>query len=99
MGRVRRSFESSRAQAQASVSDEQNVLLTLTADLAVNYFLFRSLEAEIAILERTVELRSDSLRILKGRFEAGVIPEMDVAQARTEMAVSKADLADVHAAG
>ncbi len=94
-GRVRRSFESSRAQAQASVSDEQNVLLTLTADLAANYFLFRSLEAEIAILERTVALRSDSLRILKGRFEAGVIPELDVAQASTELATSKADLADV----
>ncbi len=94
-GRVRRSFESSRAEAQASVSDEQNVLLTLTADLAVNYFLFRSLEAEIAILERTVELRNDSVRILKGRFEAGVIPELDVTQARTELATSKADLADV----
>src|SRR5512140_2281018 len=38
-GRVRRSFEAAHAQAQASVSDYQNVLLTLSADVAVNYFL------------------------------------------------------------
>ena len=37
-GRVRRSFESAQAQAEASVADYQNVLLTLTADVAVNYF-------------------------------------------------------------
>ncbi|MGD1084447.1 MAG: TolC family protein, partial [Verrucomicrobiota bacterium] len=44
-GRVRRSFESARAQAGASAADCQNVLLTLTADVAVNYFLIRSLDA------------------------------------------------------
>ena len=93
-GRVRRSFESSHAQAQASVADCQNVLLTLTADLAVNYFLIRSLDAEIVTLQRTVELREESLRILNGRFVTGIIPELDVAQAKTELASAKAELAD-----
>ena len=85
-GRVRRSFEAAQAQAQANVSDHQNILLTLTADVSVNYFLVRSLDAEIAILQRTVELRNDSVRILTGRFAAGIIPEMEVAQAKTELA-------------
>ncbi len=94
-GRVRRSFEASQAQAQASVSDYQNVLLTLTADLAVNYFLIRSLDAEVVTLRRTVELRNESVRILNGRFVTGVIPEMDVSQAKTELANAKAELADI----
>ena len=94
-GRVRRSFEASQAQAQASVADYQNVLLTLTADLAVNYFLVRSLDAEIAALRRTVELRNESVRILNGRFVTGVIPEMDVAQAKTELASAEAELVDM----
>ena len=94
-GRVRRSFEASQAQAQASVADYQNVLLTLTADLAVNYFLVRSLDAEIAALRRTVELRNESVRILNGRFVTGVIPEIDVAQARTELASAEAELVDM----
>ena len=93
-GRVRRSFEASHAQAEASVADYQNVLLTLTADVAVNYFLVRALDVEIAILQRTVELRNASVGILQKRFEVGTISEVDVAQAKTELASAKTDLAD-----
>ena len=93
-GRVRRSFEAAHAQAEASVSDYQNVLLTLTADVAVNYFLIRSLDSEIATLKRTVELRDESVRILNDRFNIGTISEIDVARAKTELAGSKSDLAD-----
>ncbi len=94
-GRVRRSFEAAQAQAEASVSDYQNVLLTLTADVAVNYFLVRSLDAEIQTLQQTVELRNESLRILNERFAIGTIPEIDVAQGKTELGTAEAELADV----
>lgn len=94
-GRVRRSFESAQAQAQASVSDYENVLLTLTADVAVNYFLVRALDAEIATLRRTLRSRSESLRILKERFAAGVVLGSDVEQANTAFATAETDLADV----
>jgi len=93
-GRVRRSLESARAQAEASVSDHQNVLLTLTADVAINYFLVRTLDAEITALRRTVDSRSDSLRILKERLAAGVALGADVEQATTQLATAQADLAD-----
>jgi outer membrane protein, multidrug efflux system len=93
-GRVRRSFESARAQAQASVADEQNVLLTLTSDVAVNYFLLRSLDAETALLERTVQSRTDTVRILNERFMAGSIPEIDKAREETELATARVELAD-----
>ena len=93
-GRVRRSLESARAQAEASLSDHQNVLLTLTADVAINYFLVRTLDAEITALRRTVDSRSDSLRILKERLAAGVALGADVEQATTQLATAQADLAD-----
>jgi multidrug efflux system outer membrane protein len=94
-GRVRRSFQSSRAQAQATAADCQNVLLTLTADVAVNYFLLRSLDAEIATLSVTLQLREDSAGILAARFATGTIPEMDAAQAKADLAATQADLADL----
>ncbi len=93
-GRVRRSLESAQAQAEAGVADYQNVLLTLTSDIAVNYFTVRSLDTEIAILRRTVELRDESVRILTDRFTIGTVPESDLAQAKTELASAKSDLAD-----
>ena len=93
-GRVRRSFEAARAQAQASLADSENTLLTLTADVAVDYFLLRSLEADLAALRRTVALRQESLTLLQARFAAGAIPELDLARAKTELAVVRTDLAE-----
>ncbi len=88
-GKVRRSFESAHAQAEASVADYYNVLLTLHGDVAVNYFLLRQLDAQIALLQETVELRENSVRIINERFGAGMSAELDVDRARTELAQTK----------
>jgi multidrug efflux system outer membrane protein len=93
-GKIRRSFESSRAQAQASLADYQNFQLSLAADVASEYFLVRSLDREIVTLRRTIQLRQDSVRILSDRFTIGTIPEIDLAEAKTDLATAKADLAD-----
>ncbi len=93
-GRVRRSFEAATAQAQGSVADYQNVLLTLTADVATNYFLIRSLDSEIAALRRILELHSESVRILNERLMAGSIAESALAKARADLSNVKVDLAD-----
>ena len=94
-GRVRRSLESAQAQAEAGVADYHNVLLTLTADVAANYFTLRSLDDEIIILRRTVELRDKSVHILGDRFRVGTISETDLARPKTELASAKAELSDV----
>jgi multidrug efflux system outer membrane protein len=94
-GRVRRSFQSAAAQAQAAVADSRNILLTLAADIAVNYFLLRSLDAQIAAQDGGLQLREDSVRILQARYDAGTIPELDAAQAKAELAASRSDLADL----
>ena len=45
-GRVRRGFESARADAQASLAAFHNILLTLHSDVAQNYFALRALDAQ-----------------------------------------------------
>jgi multidrug efflux system outer membrane protein len=94
-GRVRRSFESARDLAQASVADFQNVLLTLTSDVAIDYFTLRQYDAEVKILRQTVETRKKSLDITQKRLQAGRATGLDVHQAETELANSEADLAQV----
>ena len=88
-GKVRRSFESAHAQAEATVAGYYNVLLTLHGDVAVNYFLLRQLDAQIALLQKTFELRENSVRILNERFQAGMAAQLDVDRARTELAQTK----------
>src|SRR5881296_513908 len=70
-GRVRRGFESARADAQASLASFYAVLLTLQADVAQNYFLLRSLDAEIASVSSTVGLRTEQVQLVRSRFEGG----------------------------
>ncbi len=94
-GRVRRNFESSRADAQASLADFYNVLLTLNADVAQNYFSLRSLDAEIAAVASTVDLRHEQVRLVRGRFEGGIGSDLEVAQAETELATTEAEAASL----
>ena len=85
-GRVRRGFESARADAQASLAAFHNVLLTLHADVAQNYFALRALDAEISTVTSTVGLRKEQVQLVRSRFEAGIGNELDVARAETELA-------------
>ncbi len=94
-GRVRRGFESARADAQASLAALHNVMLVLHADVAQNYFALRALDAEIATVSGTVELRKEQVRLVRSRFEGGVGNELDVARAETELATTEADAASL----
>ncbi|MGH7952107.1 MAG: efflux transporter outer membrane subunit [Limisphaerales bacterium] len=92
-GRVRRSFESARADAQASLADFYNVLLTLQSDVAQNYFALRSLDAEIATVAGTEDLRKEQVKLTQTRYDGGIGSELEVAQAQTELATTEAELA------
>jgi multidrug efflux system outer membrane protein len=92
-GRVRRSFESARADAQSSLAAMHNVLLTLQADVAQNYFALRSLDVEIATVQGQVQLRNELVRLARSRFEGGIGNELDNARAETELATTESELA------
>lgn len=94
-GRVRRGFESARADAQASLATFHNVLLTLQSDVAQNYFRLRALDAEITTVTQTVSLREEQVRLVNSRYEGGIGNELDVARAETELANTQAEAASL----
>jgi multidrug efflux pump len=94
-GRVRRSFQSARADAQASLADFYTVLLTLQSDVAQNYFAIRALDAEIATVSGTVDLRKEQVRLVRSRFNGGIGNELDMARAETELAITEAEAASL----
>lgn len=94
-GRVRRGFESARAEAQASLADYYNVLLTLQSDVAENYFGLRALDAQMAIVSRTSELRKEQVKLVRSRFEGGIGNELDIARAETELYTTEAESASL----
>ncbi len=92
-GRVRRGFESARAEAAASAATFHNLLLTLQADVAQNYFRLRAIDEEIVVLRRAVALRREQADIMRTRFDTGLGGELDVARAETELATAEGDVA------
>jgi len=94
-GRIRRSVEQARANAQASAADEANIALTLHAELATNYFALRGLDSEIRLLTATVSDLQHQLDLTQQRFSGGVATEVDVAQARTQLETTRAQLVDL----
>jgi outer membrane protein, multidrug efflux system len=93
-GRVKRTNEADRALALAGDADCESVRLALCADVAATYFSLRSADEELRCISEAVKLREDSARILEERFEKGIIPEIDAAQAKTDLAQTRADKAD-----
>lgn len=93
-GKVRREVESARATADSASASYHSAILTLTADVAAQYFLLRSFDAEVSALQRTIGLREKWSGLLEEKFKAGAIPETDLARAKTEVATARAELAD-----
>jgi multidrug efflux system outer membrane protein len=94
-GRIRRSVESANADAGSAEADFHSVLLTLTGDVAANYFLLRSQDAELEALRRLATTREKGIGLIEQRFNAGNTPETDFAKAKSELAITRAELADV----
>jgi NodT family efflux transporter outer membrane factor (OMF) lipoprotein len=79
-GRVRRNLEAANASLQASAADLQNVQLVLTAEAAADYFSVRELDAEIAVVQSSVEYQEKALQLVEKRHLGGVASGLDVAQ-------------------
>jgi NodT family efflux transporter outer membrane factor (OMF) lipoprotein len=94
-GRVRRTVESYREQAQASAADLATVNLSLHADLAIDYFQARSLDAQEQLLNSTVKQYEQALELTLSRFQGGVSSEVEVQQAKTQLETTRALAIDV----
>lgn len=92
-GRVRRSVESAKASEQAAMDTLAAQRLSIAAEVARNFFLLRSLDAQQQIVRDTIKLRQDALNLQDSRFKGGLSNEMDVARSRTELELARNDLA------
>jgi len=94
-GRVRRTVSAAREEAQASAGDRQTVLLSLQAELAVDYFEARSADAQEKLLNDTVKYYEEAYRITNNRFEGGVAPKSDVDQAQTQLEAARVQAREI----
>src|SRR6202043_2273242 len=94
-GRVRRTVESSRDQAQASAADLATVNLSMHAQLALDYFQARTLDAEEQLLNSTVTQYQQALDLIESRFGGGLASDLEVEQAKTQLETTRAQAVDI----
>ena len=89
-GKLRRTIESAGAKYQASVEEYDGVLVTLIADVADRYVEYRVARQQVADLTRLAAIQRKSLATAIDRNEGGVTSELDVSQARLNLAKTEA---------
>jgi NodT family efflux transporter outer membrane factor (OMF) lipoprotein len=94
-GRVRRTVESYREQAQASAADLATVNLSMHAQLALDYFQARTLDAEEQLLNSTVMQYQQALDLIESRYAGGLASDLEVQQAKTQLETTRAQAIDV----
>ncbi len=94
-GRLQNGVNSAQANAQASEADLASARLSAVGTLASAYFQLREADAEIELLQTTVDGYVRNLTIAQNRYAAGVVAQTDVLQAQTQLANARADLATV----
>jgi len=94
-GSIRRNLTASYASAQVSAADLENARLSFQAELAEFYFELHGFDGDIDLLQRTAKAYEEYLKLTQDRFELGVASGLDVAQAKTQLDTTRAQLIDV----
>ena len=87
-GGVRRNIEAADADLAATVEARQGVLISLSAEVALNYIDLRSFQQRISIARKNLATQSHSARLTRLRFEAGFVSGLDVATAEAQVATT-----------
>ena len=88
-GRVRRAVEAASADLAASAEDARDVTRLMVAETAAAYVELRAFQRRVALAQTNVVLQQQTLELVVARFEAGLVSERDVAQAATNVEVTR----------
>jgi outer membrane protein, multidrug efflux system len=91
-GRVRRGIQAARAEEQASAAGLRDAQVTVTAEVARNYFVLRGLQEQLAVATRNADNQNQTLRVTQARLEAGRGTELDSARAEAQLKTTLASI-------
>ncbi|MGG7596093.1 efflux transporter outer membrane subunit [Pseudomonas sp. WC1] len=94
-GKLREAMNANEASADASLADMAAIRLSQQSELVQNYLQLRVIDAQKRLLEATVAAYERSLKMNENQYRAGVAGPDAVAQARTQLKSTQADLIDL----
>jgi len=91
-GGVRRSVEAAEADIQTIREDLRDVLVSLTAEVALNYIEVRTYQKRLAVTEANLKIQQETYRLIQSRYQAGLDDELAVQQARSNLESTRSQI-------
>ncbi len=91
-GGVRRSIEAAEANLEASQEGLRDVLVSLVAEVALNYVEARTYQARLAVAEANLKAQQETYELSRWRYEAGLSDELSVEQARYNLESTRSQI-------
>ncbi len=89
-GRIRRGNEATWADILSQEANRRAVVLSLVSAVASAYLDLRTFDAQLEVSKETWQTRRKALTLMQDRFKAGVISQLDVRQAESEVLTAEA---------
>ena len=89
-GGKQRALDAAEAGLQASEEDLRDVLVSLLAEVALNYVEVRSFQTQLSIAEVNLDAQEETHNLTQWRFQAGLTTQLDVEQAKYSLEQTRA---------
>jgi multidrug efflux system outer membrane protein len=91
-GGIRRSVEAANANIQTAVEDKRDIMVTLTAEVALNYIELRGFQQQIAIAGKNLDAQRETAEITHKRFDVGFASSLDTANSDAQVAMTQSQI-------
>ncbi|MBL7154601.1 MAG: efflux transporter outer membrane subunit [Phycisphaerae bacterium] len=95
-GGVRRSIEAAEASLQATHEDLRDVLVTLVAEVALNYVEVRTYQTRLAAVQENLEAQTETYQLTQWMCDAGLTDELAVEQAHYNLESTRSQIPVLH---
>ena len=89
-GKQHRGVEAAAAELEASEEGYRNVLVSMVAETANSYVTLRTLQKQLEIVARNLEMQEKALSLLEDKAAAGLIGSLQVQQSRYNVESTRA---------
>ena len=91
-GGVRRSVEAAGAELEASKENLRDVMVSLLAEVALNYVEVRLFQTRLSIAEANLAAQEETYEITKARYTSGLTSQLDVEQAKYNLEETRSQI-------
>jgi NodT family efflux transporter outer membrane factor (OMF) lipoprotein len=89
-GSLRRGQNAARGDLEAAVANRAATQVSLVAEIADTYVRLRALQQRLERARASIVAQNDAVMLARSRFQAGLVSELDVAQAEALLADTRA---------